>query len=417
MNKQQLNEMEMESKKEVETQKSQGPQAVDLTGTVAKHYNELQEAGLETRKDSRIFFLRNFNNWIKSVVIGETLNRLRDENTSDLKVSVLDLCAGKGGDLLKWRKGRISKLICADIAETSVEQCEVRYNDMVDKNSRDRYPQQIFKAEFIAADCTKKRLKDLYKDPSTEFDLCSCQFSFHYCFESIQQAEMMLRNACECLRLGGYFIGTTPNSYEILHRLRQTTDHSFGNDVYRITYQSDDVENIPLFGAKYNFHLEGVVDCPEFLVNFQALEKLAEEFGMKLLLRKPFAEYFKEKSEHGDHSSLLRKMKALETYPADRDTNLVSEKPEDYKTVEAVVKHLQESDDQADDRHRRPVKVGTLSQAEWEATTIYCVFVFQKVVDKRTGQMFTPKKEETHKRPAGDQIRTDESESKIQKVT
>ena len=27
---------------------------------------------------------------------------------------------------------------------------------------------------------------------------------------------MMLRNACECLRLGGYFIGTTPNSYEIL---------------------------------------------------------------------------------------------------------------------------------------------------------------------------------------------------------
>jgi hypothetical protein len=23
---------------------------------------------------------------------------------------------------------------------------------------------------------------------------------------------------------------------------------------------------IPLFGAKYQFHLEGVVDCPEFLV-------------------------------------------------------------------------------------------------------------------------------------------------------
>ena len=50
-----------------------------------------------------------------------------------------------------------------------------------------------------------------------EFDLCSCQFSFHYCFESLLQAEMMLRNACECLKLGGYFIGTTPNSYEIVY--------------------------------------------------------------------------------------------------------------------------------------------------------------------------------------------------------
>jgi len=29
----------------------------------------------------------------------------------------------------------------------------------------------------------------------------------------------------------------------------------------------------PIFGAKYNFHLEGVVDCPEFLVYFPALEK------------------------------------------------------------------------------------------------------------------------------------------------
>jgi hypothetical protein len=24
---------------------------------------------------------------------------------------------------------------------------------------------------------------------------------------------------------------------------------------------------VPLFGAKYKFHLEGVVDCPEFLVS------------------------------------------------------------------------------------------------------------------------------------------------------
>ena len=49
-----------------------------------------------------------------------------------------------------------------------------------------------------------------------QFDVCSCQFSFHYCFESLPQAECMLQNAVENLKLGGYFIGTTPNSYELV---------------------------------------------------------------------------------------------------------------------------------------------------------------------------------------------------------
>jgi len=40
----------------------------------------------------------------------------------------------------------------ADIAGTSVEQSEGRYNDMI---KRERYPDRIFKAEFITADCTK----------------------------------------------------------------------------------------------------------------------------------------------------------------------------------------------------------------------------------------------------------------------
>lgn len=37
---------------------------------VANHYNKLEEKGLHARKESRIYFLRNFNNWIKSMIIG-----------------------------------------------------------------------------------------------------------------------------------------------------------------------------------------------------------------------------------------------------------------------------------------------------------------------------------------------------------
>ena len=54
-------------------------------------------------------------------------------------------------------------------------------------------------------------------------------------------------------------------------RLEKSEDLSFGNDVYRVTFEKKD--DYPLFGCKYDFHLEGVVDCPEFLVYFPLLER------------------------------------------------------------------------------------------------------------------------------------------------
>lgn len=37
---------------------------------VANHYNQLSERGVAERKESRIFHMRNLNNWIKSRIIG-----------------------------------------------------------------------------------------------------------------------------------------------------------------------------------------------------------------------------------------------------------------------------------------------------------------------------------------------------------
>ena len=88
---------------------------------------------------------------------------------------------------------------------------------------------------------------------------------------------MMIRNACECLEVGGFFIGTTPNAYEIVRKLRSSPDYSFGNDLYSIKFSPESgKDNFPLFGTKYDFHLEGVVDCPEFLVYMPAVEKLVQ---------------------------------------------------------------------------------------------------------------------------------------------
>lgn len=355
--------------------------------TVAKHYNQLQEAGRDSRYDSRIFFMRNFNNWIKSVVIGETLKQLKRERLQGQRITVLDLCSGKGGDLLKWKKAGIHHLVCADIAETSVEQSESRYRDMVD---RERNRNNVFTSEFYTADCSKQPLTKLYKNPDIQFDVCSCQFSFHYCFESLPQVEVMLENAVGNLSLGGYFIGTTPNSQEIVRRLRDSKDQSFGNDVYRVTFDNENKDDLPLFGAQYNFHLEGVVDCPEFLVFFPVLQKMAEKHGMKLVYKKPFADFFNEYVQDFEHKSLLGRMKALESFPPDRGGKLMGAE-EEYEHAKSCVDRLTHEESQEDgDRRRRPVSVGTLSKSEWEAVTIYCVFMFQKVRDPKTNEEWKP---------------------------
>lgn len=60
-----------------------------------------------------------------------------------------------------------------------------------------------------------------------------------------------------------------PLSYR--KRLEASPTNSFGNDIYTVKFEKKG--EYPLFGCKYDFHLEGVVDVPEFLVYFPLLEE------------------------------------------------------------------------------------------------------------------------------------------------
>lgn len=85
----------------------------------------------------------------------EYLTKIWQGKSHGAPLRVLDMCCGKGGDLLKWRRGNITHLVCADIAEVSVEQCQARYNDLHNRNKNDPGFGPIFTAEFLSADCTK----------------------------------------------------------------------------------------------------------------------------------------------------------------------------------------------------------------------------------------------------------------------
>ena len=48
---------------------------------------------------------------------------------------------------------------------------------------------------------------------------------------------------------------------------------TFGYEIFYIDFPEKRLDTLPLFGARYNFYLEGIVDCSEFLVHSPTLDK------------------------------------------------------------------------------------------------------------------------------------------------
>jgi len=334
---------------------------------VAQHYNQLEEKGISQRKQSKIIHMRNFNNWMKSMLIGEFVKRVRGSKAGDYKLTVLDIGCGKGGDLQKWRKAGIRHLIATDIAETSVMQFKDRYMAMW---SRDR-GQPEFSAEFIVADATKEDLKAKFRDQGGA-DLVSCQFMFHYSFESLPQAEQMMKNAAENLKPGGFFIGTTPDAYDIMRRLELCGGKTFGNSIYNIRFDDGVDRRQPLFGAKYNFHLQDVVDCPEFLVHFPTVERIAEKYGLILVHRQRFQTAYNTYIKTQEGKNLMENMACFETYPSRQH-----EQNQDPNFAHAH-RYIQQKQQQQQQQQQQ-LREGTISKEEWEAISLYICFAFKKL--------------------------------------
>ncbi|CAG8539730.1 12640_t:CDS:2 [Ambispora leptoticha] len=265
----------------------------DNTSLVAQHYNSKPDVGIERRNESNILFLRFFNNWVKSVLIGRYASR---------GMTVLDMGCGKGGDLHKWNKANIEKLIGIDLAEVSIQHARKRWEDMKGRKLR---------AEFYAMDCFSYPLSTKISRDE-EFDIVSMQFCLQYSFESEKKARMALRNVTSNLKKGGFFIGTLPDANWIVKKLKNLKQDQleFGNSIYSIRFEQK--EEFPEFGHKYSFNLEEAIsDCPEYLVRFSFFEQLASEYGLKLVYKKRFHDLYNEAKEETAFRDLLYTMKVI----------------------------------------------------------------------------------------------------------
>lgn len=314
-------------------------EARDNASLVAAHYNARQDVGLGARNQSPILPLRNFNNWIKSVLIQMFVRR---------GGRVLDLGGGKGGDLNKWAKGGVRELILADIAEVSVAQ------------ARDRYHERRFSflADFFALDCFGSALAEHIPREilAPLFDNVSLQFCLHYGWEDMPKAQLMLENVARYLKPGGVFVGTMPDcdnlrwvclprrgaraaawslwlirsEYLISEPLTRRSrlvqaqqesppSWSFGNHFYRVDFDPDPDENegsnggaplrFPPFGQRYTFTLLDAVDqVAEYVVDWPQLQSLAAQNGLQCVYRKPFADVWQSEGQTDRFRDLARRM-------------------------------------------------------------------------------------------------------------
>ncbi|KAL6228041.1 hypothetical protein ACLB2K_001995 [Fragaria x ananassa] len=267
-----------------------------LARKVADHYSVRRNQTLQERAASPIIHLRKLNNWIKSVLI-QLYARPRD--------AVLDLACGKGGDLIKWDKADIGYYVGIDIAQGSIQDCRARYNAT----------KFTFPARLICGDCYEVGLVDKTLANEAPFDICSCQFALHYSWSTEARARRALANISASLRPGGTFIGTMPDANVIIKKLRQAQGLFFGNSVYWVRFDEEFSEkkfkSSSPFGIKYMFHLEGCVDCPEWLVPFHVFKSLAEEYGMELVFVKNNHEFVHEYMKLPEYEVLMQTIGAL----------------------------------------------------------------------------------------------------------
>ena len=266
--------------------------------------------------------LRDFHNlFVKRILILSVSNR------GDI---LIDQSVGKGGDFPKWIAAKLSFVFGIDYSRDNItnriDGACARFLNY--KKKWKVMPDALFvsgssslnirSGEACFTDKGKQIAKAIFGDEVKDekilgegvykqfgkgrdgFHIVSNQFSIHYFFENKETLNGFLRNVSETCKVGGYFIGT---SYDGTKVFRALENKEMGEGIrimagekkmWEITKEYDNdsfANNVSCLGYKINVYQETINKIfPEYLVNYDYLTTLLEQYGFALLTTNEYKE-------------------------------------------------------------------------------------------------------------------------------
>ena len=195
-------------------------------------------------------------------------------------LQVLDVCCGKGGDLLKWVKsGRVNTLHGFDISEESI----------VEANQRAQAHAGTVHVEYR---CHDGRKNDSWG--TQKYDVISCQFAIHYFFSSQPLATHFFKQCAHVARPGTTLVITYVNAHELSGHLWESEQKhiNYFIPLPSFCYVSTVIPAPKNGPVPYMFHLDGSVETlAEYTVPQQILHKLLKKWKFNVVTDEPFVEY------------------------------------------------------------------------------------------------------------------------------
>ena len=261
--------------------------------------------------------MKNFHNlYVKKILI---------KSVSKQGDTLIDYACCKAGDLPKLINSRLSFVFGIDKSKNNLEDrldgaC-VRYLNSRKTNKFIPYALfvngdssfnikngsamlndkaiQITKAIFgngpKEVDKIGKGVARQYGKGEEGFNISSCQFAVHYFMENPQTLQGFMRNLSECTKLNGYFIGTCYDGKQVFNLLRKTEQGNSiqivekGKKVWEVIkgYNSNSFDdNSSCIGYRIDVYQDSINQLiSEYLVNFDYLDRVLENYGFKLIDR------------------------------------------------------------------------------------------------------------------------------------
>lgn len=265
--------------------------------------------------------LRNFHNrYVKRKLITGVAQLVN--NTE--KKTLIDLSVGKAGDLSKWKDAQLDFVLGIDINNDNIQNSKngacIRYlNEYVEdqsprvmfvignasKNIRDHTAfassptekreenelninKNIANHVFGNVPMMERERLDDFGIAQNGFSICSLQFGLHYFCKNLNDIHQLMRNVSECTKLYGYFIGTCFDGKLIFDKLQYTNNICITNknnnkkmlEIIKLYNHTSFPQHNPCLGYSISVWQESInKHNTEYLVNFDYLQRIAENYG------------------------------------------------------------------------------------------------------------------------------------------